>query len=97
MSITFSRDKDTLVLKGDLDRFNLSDASVYQFLPFDKSVNVDLQQVKNIDTAGVAYLIKLVGHYQKLNKTVSVAEPSPQLIALAKISNVLELLPISNK
>lgn len=95
MPVSVTRNKQTLTLKGELDRFNLSDGSLYQFLPFDNNVEIDLAQVSNIDTAGLAYLLKLVGHYQSKGIKVSLLSGSQQLIALANISNVVELLPLS--
>ncbi|MBU2881933.1 STAS domain-containing protein [Psychrosphaera sp. B3R10] len=94
MSVNVKRDKNKLIIDGELDRFNLSDDALYEFLAFDDRVEIDLEKVINIDTAGVAYLLKVVDHYQKLHKLVTICGGSEQLIALANISNVLELLPL---
>jgi ABC-type transporter Mla MlaB component len=96
MATSVKRDKDQLIVTGEMDRFSLSDKSLYSFLEFGERVNIELKHVDKIDTAGVAFLLKLVAHYQKQDKQVSISNGSAQLIALAKISNVLELLPIQS-
>lgn len=96
MTVKAKRDKSRLVVSGELDRFHLSDNALYQFQDFDQQVIIDLNAVSHIDTAGVAYLLKLVSHYQSQNKTVTISGASEQLIALANISNVLELLPLDS-
>ena len=84
-----------LSVVGELDRFSLSNAQQFIFPQVSEQiVFVELQKIKNVDTAGLAWLLKLVSYYQKKNKEISISHAPKQLIALAELSNVLALLPI---
>lgn len=85
-----------VMLKGNLDRFHLTKKSHFLFPNLKGDIVVDLTQVNNFDTAGLAWLLKLVSFYQKKAASLTIENPSDQLIALARVSNVLALLPIKN-
>lgn len=96
MSMSLVLNDRTLSIDGSLDRFTLGSPQCYNFPDIPGDVIIDLQDVKNTDTAGVAWLLKLVGHYQNTQHQVSIVNEPSQLIALAGISNVLNLLPLSH-
>lgn len=92
MKLLFTNNKVDVV--GDVDRFNLVDSRLFTFQSMTSDVTIDLTNVTSVDTAGVAYLLKLVSHYQNEKLNVQLTNPPEQLIALAQISNVLGLLPL---
>lgn len=84
-----------LSVTGELDRFHLVRQSQFCFPSIaDGVVFVDLTDTHNVDTAGLAWLLKLVSYYKSKNKDISISNVPKQLIALAELSNVLALLPI---
>jgi ABC-type transporter Mla MlaB component len=93
MSIELNATNDGLSIQGKLDRFNLSAKQIPHFPKVGDDVTIDMKDVSSSDTAGLAWLIKMVAFYQSKNKKVSIINQPKQLIALASISNVLELLP----
>lgn len=94
MVLAISNEDNTLVVTGELDRFGLSELSKIRFPIVQGDVTLDLKNVQHTDTAGLAWLLKLVNFYQNRQHQISIVNLSEQLIALATISNVLELLPI---
>ena len=92
MKVEFSENRIDVI--GDIDRFNLTDSALFRFSDMASDVTVELKHVTSVDTAGVAFLLKLVAFYQKQNVSVTLTNPPTQLIALAEISNVLGLLPL---
>ncbi len=95
MTMSLLLEGQNLKIEGALDRFTLGAASCYKFPSANGAITIDLTDVKNTDTAGLAWLLKLVSHYQQSQSVTIINEPQ-QLIALADISNVLELLPIKH-
>lgn len=95
MSVSFSLENDTLIVAGKLDRFTLGAPACYRFPVTTGDITLDLSQVENTDTAGLAWLLKLIAHYQ-LKHQISIINQPQQLLVLASISNVLELLPLKN-
>lgn len=96
MSMSFSVDGQSLSVVGELDRFTLSEAAAYKYPTLNGAITVDLAKVSNTDTAGLAWLLKLVSNYKQHGHQVRVVNPPKQLIALASISNVLNLLPLDH-
>jgi phospholipid transport system transporter-binding protein len=92
MKLLLTNNKVELV--GNVDRFNLADSQLFTFPPIASDVTIDLDKVTSVDTAGVAYILKLVAHYQNETRNIELTNPPTQLIALAQISNVLGLLPL---
>ena len=97
MTVSFQLDQDVLNVKGPLERFHLGAKHLYRFPRHQGKLRIDLRGVTNLDTAGLAWLLKVIAYYQKKQCDVSVIQVPNQLIALAEISNVLELLPIEQK
>lgn len=96
MTMSMSVQDQVLAVTGNLDRFVLGNPKCYQFPTISGDVSLDLADVSNVDTAGLAWVIKLVGFYQNNQQTVSIVNEPQQLIALASISNALNLLPLKN-
>lgn len=95
MTACLSLKNDVMEVKGFLDRFNLAEKALHSFPAVNKDVELCFEQVEHLDTAGLAWVLKLLKFYQSKQVKVEISNPPQQLIALAKISNVLELLPIS--
>lgn len=93
MELIFNNNKIDVV--GAIDRFNLVDDSLFSFKSVTSDVKIDLKGVTSVDTAGVAFVLKLVAYYQNTKLNVELTNPPAQLIALAEISNVLGLLPLT--
>lgn len=58
------------------------------------SLQIDMQGVLNVDTAGLAWLMHLTKECQSAKVDVSLKEVPSGLINLAKLSNVETLLPL---
>ena len=54
--------------------------------------SVDLQAVSRADSAGIALLIELVRQAHLAGKAIKFSNPSPQVISMAQVSGVAELL-----
>jgi len=81
---------------GELDRFQLENPTQFVYPQISsKTVEIDLAKTRHVDTAGLAWLLKIVSFYQGENKQVNISHLPDQLIALAQLSNVLALLPIT--
>ena len=91
--MSFSTDSNRIEVAGSLDRYTLANVSAYKYPNLDGDVVVDLAKVEHTDTAGLAWVLKLIAHYQKKHQVELINQPE-QLLALASISNVIELLPI---
>jgi phospholipid transport system transporter-binding protein len=91
----FEKHNNTLKIEGKLNRFTLDSQSLKNVPSFDENLVIDLSKASSIDTAGLAFVITLLSYYQKKNLDVVIDSASEQLIALARVSNVLGLLPIS--
>jgi anti-anti-sigma factor len=95
MSVTLQLNQDCLNVVGQLDRFQLSEKAALRFPKAPAELKLNLDQVDHFDTAGLAWILKLLKFYQSKQVSVEILNPPEQLIALAKISNVLELLPFT--
>lgn len=93
MSLSTHLQDDILKVQGHLDRFHLGDKKVNRFPSAPQELNLCLNDVSHLDTAGLAWILKLLRFYKGKQVKVEILNPPSQLIALAKISNVLELLP----
>lgn len=94
MKLNFVNNEINVV--GDIDRYNLIDKKLFSFPAMTSDVTIELTNVASVDTAGVAFLLKLVAFYQNQKLNVTLTNPPSQLIALAQISNVLGLLPLKD-
>ena len=96
MAASITLTSDVLKLAGALDRFNLGDKAMYRYPKVTGDLTVDLTDVTATDTAGLSYLLDLIAFYESKSINVKISYIPEQLIALAQISNVLELLPLSS-
>ena len=96
MTMSMSVQDQVLTVTGDLDRFVLGNTKHYQFPAVSGDVTVDLAKVTSVDTAGLAWVLKLVCFYKSRQQAVLISNEPQQLIALASISNALNLLPLKN-
>jgi phospholipid transport system transporter-binding protein len=60
-----------------------------------KKIQVDLAQVDSTDSAGLALLVEWTGWARREKRKLSFTHVPKQALALAKISEVDELLPVS--
>ena len=60
-------DNETVVLTGDLLLTALSDKQFPALGSFENVKTIDLQQLQDIDSAGVAYLAQIKSHYSAIN------------------------------
>lgn len=60
----------------------------------DSVTSIDLAEVTHIDTAGLAWLVNLVGEQHRLEQKISIKNAPVSLLKLAKISNVDGILPL---
>ncbi|MFT4924335.1 MAG: phospholipid transport system transporter-binding protein [Phenylobacterium sp.] len=87
--------KDSLIcLSGQVDRYTVPelirgvDISVFGH----EHITVDFSAVTQVDTAGLAWVLKLLGKARQLGVTVALQALPQQLINLASISDVDQLL-----
>ena len=59
-----------------------------------KTLTVDLAKVDSVDTAGLAFLVNLIGTCNKYQLELAISSPPESLLKLAKISDVTSLLPL---
>ena len=58
------------------------------------SLNLDLANIENIDTAGLAWLLNLLRDAKQQQVTFTLSNVPPTLLNLAKISDVEPFLPL---
>ncbi|CAH9019576.1 lipid asymmetry maintenance protein MlaB [Candidatus Nitrosacidococcus sp. I8] len=58
-------------------------------------IQVDLQEVTHTDSAGLALLISWVRYARLQNKSLQFLNASEQILALAKVSNLDQIIPFS--
>lgn len=59
-------------------------------------VSLDLENVENTDTAGLAWVVFFVGKIKCSGKSISIVKPPSQLLKLAEISELTTCLPLSD-
>lgn len=81
-------------LSGNLDRENVP--SLWQFLKKRKTdttqLNIDMSEVKRVDSAGMVMLIHLIEHAKKQNCHIMLSFVPDQLRTLCQLSNVEAML-----
>jgi len=60
-----------------------------------KKIQLDLSGVESADSAGLALLVEWTGWAKREKRKLSFTNTPPQAIALAKISEVDEILPLA--
>lgn len=96
--LNIEQQQQRLLFSGVLDRNTL-----LTFWPFRQlnhlsgEVVFDLSQLQTIDTAGLAWLLKQLALARQAGLVVQLQHVPEQMLSLAKVSDVLELLPISDQ
>jgi phospholipid transport system transporter-binding protein len=87
-----------LVFNGTLDRNTLLDYWPFkQLSSMSGQVVFDFKELSSIDTAGLAWLLKQLALARQGGLVVQLQHVPPQLCSLAEVTDVLPLLPISEK
>jgi phospholipid transport system transporter-binding protein len=87
---------DSFRVSGELTFATVRDAlqSSQQLFTQASVLHIDLSEVSAVDSAGLALLIEWYSQASKANKPISFAAVPKQLSALAKISDVDQLLQL---
>lgn len=97
MSLNIAKDNSTLRFSGELNRDTLMLYSPFKLLnSLSGKVIFDFSALSNVDSAGLAWLIQQLGQARKQSLQVEFSEVPAQLLALAKVSGVTSLLPITD-
>jgi phospholipid transport system transporter-binding protein len=80
-------------LKGTVDRETVPGiwGHIQTWTPSEKSIKVDLSQLKRVDSAGLVLLLHLIEHAKKSNCHIMLDSVPDHLLTLIQLSNV-ELL-----
>ncbi len=95
MALTITQQGQVLVFCGELDRETLLD-----YLPFTLLKNLsgqvvfDFSALTNVDSAGLAWLIEQLALAQQRDLQLQIRQAPAQLLSLARVSAVADLLPI---
>jgi len=95
VALTITQQGQVLVFRGELDRETLLD-----YLPFTllKSLSgqvvFDFSALTNVDSAGLAWLIEQLALAQQRDLQLQIRQAPAQLLSLARVSAVADLLPI---
>lgn len=88
---------DRLVVAGELDFttvVRLFD-DVQPLLGAGADIRIDLQGITRSDSAGLALLIEWMRAAQRLGKPIQYLNIPPQMLAIARVSGLDQLLPLS--
>ncbi|MCG9684938.1 lipid asymmetry maintenance protein MlaB [Vibrio sp. Isolate23] len=85
---------DQFQISGVLDRDSvpLLWRSLYNWKPNSSNVEVSLEKVERVDSAGMVMLIHLLEHAKKQNCHIMLSFVPKQLLTLFQLSNVEELI-----
>jgi phospholipid transport system transporter-binding protein len=93
-TFTYAVNEGEIKLSGYIDRFTVND--LVNNIKIDKICNellvLDLAEVTRVDTAGLAWILKVRAQASHSGQTVKLNEIPTQLLNLAKISGVEQLL-----
>lgn len=97
MSLDIVKDGGVLRFSGELNRDTLMLYSPFKLLnTLSGKVIFDFSALSNVDSAGLAWLIQQLGQARKQKLQVEFNKVPSQLLALAKVSGVTTLLPITD-
>nr|WP_300976196.1 STAS domain-containing protein [Alkalimonas sp.] len=95
--MNIEQQQQRLIFSGVLDRNTLLAFWPFRLLnSLSGDVVFDLSQLQSIDTAGLAWLLKQLALARQAGLVVQLQHVPEQMRSLAKVSDVLELLPISD-
>lgn len=85
--------RDHIIIKGDLtfSTINKASASALKFEQSAPTINIDLQQLGKIDSAGLALLIEWIKFAQTSQTKLRFTHIPPQLSALTKLCDISEI------
>jgi phospholipid transport system transporter-binding protein len=96
--LRIEQDQQRLVFRGTLDRTTLLDYWPFkQLSSMSGQIIFDFKQLNSIDTAGLAWLLKQLALARQVGLVVQLQHVPSQLCSLAEVTDVLPLLPISDK
>jgi phospholipid transport system transporter-binding protein len=92
--VTFQIDDGDIKLSGFIDRFTVNQliGGINISKINDEHLTLDLADVKKVDTAGLAWLLKVMAQAGQSGQTVQLNAIPSQLLDLAQISGVEQLL-----
>jgi phospholipid transport system transporter-binding protein len=76
---------------------NASEEALSLFAAVGGELLIDLQAVSHTDSAGIALLIEWVRQAKKKNKTLQFLNVPAQMLAIAQVSGLDQILPLSEK
>ncbi|RVT48281.1 STAS domain-containing protein [Rheinheimera sediminis] len=93
--LKISQQQQTLLFSGALDRDTVPTQWPFKLLKNLKGTVVfDFSQLALVDTAGLAWLLHQIAQAKKLGLAIQMYHVPEQLISLARLSDVLALLPL---
>ena len=97
MSLAINNEDNILRFSGELNRDTLMLYSPFKLLnTLSGKVIFDFSALSNVDSAGLAWLIQQLGQARRQELQVEFSKVPAQLLALAKVSAVTALLPITD-
>ena len=91
---TFIINDGEIKVSGYIDRYSVS--GLIKQIKLEhigcKQLSLDLSDVKKVDTAGLAWILKVIAQAEQAGQSVKLNEVPPQLLNLAQISGVEQLL-----
>lgn len=98
-TLTIARiDGENVQLNGELTRKSIIGKQNKNFLEIlvSNQQSVDLKALNKVDTAGLSWLLALVELATKKQIAISYSNPPAELVKLARLSRVEQLLPIND-
>ncbi|MDX1676792.1 lipid asymmetry maintenance protein MlaB [Arsukibacterium sp.] len=97
MALKIEQQQNTLTFSGELNRDTLMLYSPFKLLnSLSGKVIFDFSALSNVDSAGLAWLIQQLGKARRQDLQLEFSKVPAQLLALAKVSGVTDLLPITD-
>ncbi len=97
MSLEITCQDNKIRFSGELNRDTLMRYSPFKLLnTLNGKVIFDFSALSNVDSAGLAWLIQQLGQARKQQLQVEFSKVPAQLLAIAKVSAVTSLLPITD-
>ncbi len=97
MALSITQQDQTLIFSGELNRDTLMMYSPFKVLnTMSGKVAFDFSALSNVDSAGLAWLIQQIARARTMNLQLEIIKVPAQLLALAKVSSVTDLLPITD-
>lgn len=60
-----------------------------------EEIHIDLQAITRADSAGLALLVECMRYAQRLGKPIQFLNIPPQMLAIARVSSLDQVLPLS--